>query len=269
VDGGSGHVPIDAIVPNPAQPREAFDPARLEELAQSIRQHGVLQPLLVTRQSDGAYVLVAGERRWRAARAAGLDRVPVIIKDAADSDLLELALVENIQREDLSPLETALAYQQLVVEHGMTQEAVAQRIGKSRVAVANSLRLLNLPADARHALAGGQISEGHARALLACPSPESQSALLQQIVGRGLSVRDSEELARRFVDDDREIHGRLPRTKRSTAGRPVADLEAIESELREALGTKVQLIRGRHGGRLVIHFYSDDELEGLLERIRP
>jgi ParB family chromosome partitioning protein len=262
--GGSGlpEVDVDRIIPNPWQPRLETDEASLAELVQSIREHGILQPLIVTRAEDDSYVLVAGERRWRAAREAGLLTVPVVVKETTPQQRLELALVENIQREDLSPLETAQAFRQLIDEHDLTQEAVAERVGKSRAAVANALRLLQLPPAARDALAAGTISEGHGRALLSCASPEIGAVLLDAIVTRGLSVRQAEELARRL-----NAAGPGVTTARTSARALPPDAAAIEDRFRQALGTKVQLYRSRRGGRLVIHFYSDDELSGLYEAI--
>jgi ParB family chromosome partitioning protein len=262
---GLQELEVGAIAPNPRQPRTRLDDAALEELAASIRQHGLLQPVVVTRaEQEGRYLLVAGERRWRAAQRAGLQSVPAIVKEAAPLDRLELALVENIQREDLSPLELAAAYRALIDEHGFTQERVAQRIGKSRVAVANTVRLLQLPAEAHQALAAGQISEGHARALLGAPDRAALLRTLEEVTARGLTVRQTEALVRR-------AGASRAAAEPETAARPsfAADQEIayLEERFRQALGTKVQLIRDRRGGRLVIHFYSDDELEGLYETI--
>jgi ParB family chromosome partitioning protein len=264
--GGSGllEVDVDRIAPNPWQPRLELDEAALAELVQSIKEHGVLQPLIVTRAENDSYVLVAGERRWRAAKSAGLLTVPVVVKETTPRQRLELALVENIQREDLSPLETAQAYRQLIDEHGLTQEAVAERVGKSRAAVANVLRLLQLPPVARDALAAGTISEGHGRALLSCASPEIGALLLDAILERGLSVRQAEELARRLNAAGPGVTTERPAP--SARALP-PDAAAIEDRFRQALGTKVQLYKSRRGGRLVIHFYSDDELTGLYEAI--
>jgi ParB family chromosome partitioning protein len=262
--GGSGllEVDVDRIVPNPWQPRLEMDEASLAELVLSIKEHGILQPLIVTRADDETYALVAGERRWRAAKGAGLLTVPVVVKETTPRQRLELALVENIQREDLSPLETAQAYRQLIDEHELTQEAVAERVGKSRAAVANSLRLLQLSPAARDALATGKISEGHGRALLSCATPELSAMLLEAIVERGLSVRQAEELARRL-----NAAGPGVTTTRPAPQALPPDAAAIEDRFRQALGTKVQLYKSRRGGRLVIHFYSDDELTGLYEAI--
>lgn len=252
--GGVVELPIDLLVPNPEQPRQGLAEAELAELAASIREHGVLQPVIVARAGAG-YVLVAGERRWRAARQAGLTTIPALIKEVTPRQRLELALVENLQRQDLTPLEEAAAYQQLIAEHGLTQEQVATRVGKSRAAVANALRLLQLAPAVRAALLTGQITAGHARALLGCPDPAQQEALLAQVLAGDLSVRATEELVRRGGQ-------RRPRT----APAPAPELAAVEQALRQALGTKVQLLRSRRGGRIVIHYYSDEELQALYER---
>ncbi len=261
-DRGLIQVEIDSISPNPRQPRERADPESLAELAESIRQHGVLQPLIVTRR-QGGYTLVAGERRWRAARLAGLRTVPALLKETTPREQLELALVENLQRQDLNALEAASAYQQLIDEHGLTQEEVAARVGKHRSSVANTLRLIRLPSEVRQALAAGELSEGHARALLICPDAAQQRALLERIRSAGLSVRQTEEAARRLAKGD------SPPAAASNAGRQIdPDLAALENRLRQALGTKVELTHGRKGGKLVIHYYSDEELEALIDRLR-
>jgi ParB family chromosome partitioning protein len=277
--GGAGllEVDVDRIAPNPWQPRLEIDEAGLAELMQSIREHGVLQPLIVTLADNDTYALVAGERRWRAAKAAGLLTVPVVVKETTPRQRLELALVENIQRQDLSPLETAQAYRQLIDEHSLTQEAVAERVGKSRAAVANALRLLQLPAPARDALARGLITEGHARAYLSCATPDLAAILLESILANGLSVRQAEELARRLNAAETEADAKTATEGAETEPAAVSvrpatrqlppDAAAIEDRFRQALGTKVQLYKSRKGGRLVIHFFSDDELTGLYEAI--
>jgi ParB family chromosome partitioning protein len=257
--GGVSQVPISTISPNPMQPRTALDPEALEELAASIREHGLLQPLIVTQQGPERYQIIAGERRWQAARMAGLATVSVIVKEATPQQFLELALVENIQRADLSPLEEAAAFRQLVEEFGLTQEQVAERVGKSRVAVTNTLRLLRLPAQVKQALADGTIREGHARALLALSTPEAQVAALKTVVSKSLSVRQTEELVRRLLAE--------PPPKK--AKEPVSpEVQALEEEFRDTLGTKVNLYRNRKGrGRLVIHFYSEEELQAIYDVI--
>ncbi|MCC7105228.1 MAG: ParB/RepB/Spo0J family partition protein [Chloroflexi bacterium] len=253
-----GLVELDPAVisPNPQQPRTSLDEASLAELAESVRQHGVLQPIVVSRADDG-YVLIAGERRWRAARLAGLATVPAIVKETAPHQRLELALVENLQREDLSPLEAAAAYQQLIDEHGLTQEKIATRVGRSRAAVANALRLPQLPESARAALAAGRISEGHARALLGAPDERTLLTALAAVLAGDLTVRATEALVRRGVVAASAQSGEpAPKV-------PDPDLARLEERFRQALGTKVQLQPGRKGGKLVIHYFSDDELEGL------
>jgi ParB family chromosome partitioning protein len=257
--GGVAQVPVSAITANPMQPRTALEPEALAELAASIREHGLIQPLIVTQQGPEHYQLIAGERRWQAAQMAGLASVPVMIKEATPQQVLELALVENIQRADLNPLEEAAAFRQLVDEFGLTQEQVADRVGKSRVAVTNTLRLLRLPVEVQMALADGTIHEGHARAILALPTPEAQAAALRTVKAKALSVRQTEELVRRL------LAGPSPRRPE----RPVnPETEAIEEEFRETLGTKVNLYKNRRGrGRLVIHFYSEEELQTIYDVI--
>jgi ParB family chromosome partitioning protein len=254
-------IAVDTIRPNPWQPRTHFDPTELEELANSIRQHGVLQPVLVSQQPDGSFQLITGERRWRAVQLAGLATVPALVKEVTPQASLELALVENIQRRDLNPLEEAHAYRQLLEEHGLTQEALAQRIGKSRVAVTNTLRLLQLPEEVRQALANGELSEGHARAILMANGEPQRLRVLERVLAEHLSVRDTEALARQLNEPPREADGAPPGEARDP------DVERLEDAFRQALGTRVRLLRGRHGGRLVIHFFSDEELQGIYEAI--
>lgn len=257
-------VPIDAVEPNPYQPRGTIHSDHLETLAESIRQHGVVQPLVVNLSPEpGRYVLIAGERRWRAARLAGLDTVPVVIKEASPQHMLELALVENVVRADLSPLEEASAYRQLIEEFGLTQASVAQRVGRSRVSVTNTLRLLAAPDGVQAALAGGEITEGHARALLGLGTSADQLVGLRHVIDRGLSVRQTEEMVRRWLDSD---------TDRSRADRPAGrDVEELrlEDRFRGALNTKVAFKRrgpGK-GGTLTIQYYSDEELDALYRRL--
>src|SRR5215213_4898713 len=199
-------VSVDSIIPNPFQPRTTLDQAKLEQLAQSIRTHGVIQPLIVTLSDDGRrYTLIAGERRWRAARLAGLTNVPVVIKEAASQSMLELALVENVVRSDLSPLEEATAYRQLIEEFGLTQASVAERVGRSRVSVTNTLRLLSAPEPVQTALQEGRITEGHARALLGLPNAADQIAMLDLVIAKGWTVRQTEEAVRKWIaDPDRQ-----------------------------------------------------------------
>lgn len=259
-------VRVDEIAPNPRQPRLDVSTESLRELAASIQEHGMLQPLIVTEISpDEAatgprYQLIAGERRWRAAMLAGLDVVPVLIKETTPQETLELALVENIQRADLNPLEEANAYRQLTEEFGLTQEQVAERVGRSRVSVTNSLRLLRLPAQIRDALLANRISEGHARALLGLTEEHLQLCALHAIEKKGLSVRQTEELVRRLTAGEQV-------KKQDKPPRQTPETRALEDRFGRALGTKVNLYRSRRGGKLVIHFFSEEELQALYDRI--
>jgi ParB family chromosome partitioning protein len=258
---GLRDVRVDAIRPNPWQPRTSFDQQELDELAQSIREHGVLQPVLVSELGDGVYQLIAGERRWRAVQLAGLPTVPAMVKEATPQSSLEMALVENIQRRDLNPLEEAQAYRQLLDEHGLTQEALAQRIGKNRVTVANTLRLLHLPESVRQALARGDISEGHARAILMANGDSPRVQLLDRVLADHLSVRETESAARLL--NDRPANGSADDDARARD----PEIERLEDAFRQALGTRVRLLKGRNGGRLIIHFFSEEELQGIYEAI--
>jgi len=247
-------VAIDKIRPNPRQPRIEFDEGALAELVTSIRTQGVIQPLLVRRRPDGDYELVAGERRLRAAERAGLTHVPVFAREISDAESLELALVENIQRDDLLPLEEATAYQRLINEFGHTQEEVAERVGKSRPAVANALRLLRLPESIKQDLTRGRLTAGHARVLLSIDDADAQVRASKQIQARQMSVRDAEQLA----------------AARKGGTRPVArdpHRGALERELSSALGTRVRITPKGRGGRIEIEFYSPEELQGLIDRI--
>ena len=248
---------IDRLAPNPRQPRTHIDEPRLEELAQSIRSHGVIQPILV-RAIGAGFEIVAGERRWRAAQRAGLLKVPVIIRDVADDDLLQVALIENIQRDDLNAIEEALAYRRLTDELQLSQEQIAAEVGKDRATIANYLRLLRLPAEIRNDVSAGTVSMGHARAILGLADEAAQRRVAREVVARQLSVRDTEALVRR-----------------ETAGEPVAQTEtkadpntrAAEDQLRVALGTRVRIARRAKGGRIEIDFANEDELQRLYEQL--
>lgn len=257
--GGVEQIDVEAILPNPRQPRRTFDTADLEGLAASIREHGVLQPLIVTPEPNSdRYRLIAGERRLQAARLAGLGAVPVIVRSVSDQGRLVLALIENLQRTDLNPLEAAEGYRQLTEDFNLSHEEVAARVGKARTAVSNTLRLLKLGGPARQALAEGRISEGHARALLGLPTGQAQTAALAMVEARALNVRQTEALVRRLVGE------RRPSRKTRSKSPEETDLEA---QLRQALGTRVILRRSGKGGSLVIRFYSDEELNALLDRL--
>ena len=252
-------VSVDLVSPNPRQPRSRVHPEGLEDLTASIREHGVLQPLIVTPgDMDGRFVLIAGERRLEAARLAGLVSVPVLVRQATDQQRLELAIIENVQRSDLSALEQAEAYRQLAEDFNLSHEEIATLVGKSRVAVTNTLRLLKLPDVVKNALIEGRISEGHARALLALATPDAQTAALRTLLRQELNVRQTEELVRKLSGE------KLPRKQKPAAAPEVA---ALEERLRSSLGTKVTVRSGRKGGTVTIHYYSDEELDALMKRL--
>ena len=270
--GGMLEVPVNVIAANPLQPRQGVDSGSLDELADSIREHGLIQPLVVVRCAeeggeDGKeYQLIAGERRWRAAQLAGLTTVPVIVKEATSRQQLEWALVENLQRADLNPLETANAYHVLIEDFKLTQEQVADQVGKSRAAVANSLRLLRLPDELKVAILSGEISEGHARALQGLPTADAQVAGLATVRRRSLSVRQTEELVRRTVA--RVGKGTLEREGEDEISQAwKLETQALEGRFRAALGTKVALTRSARGGKLIVSFYSEEELQQIYELI--
>ena len=254
-------IPIASIRPNPDQPRRRFSDAEMATLTASVREHGVLQPVLVTETLDG-YQLIAGERRVRAALAAGLDRIPAVIRHLDDRERLELALIENLQREDLDPIESAHGFRRLIDDFGLTHESIAERVGRARSTVANTLRLLDLAPVVQAAIADGSITEGHGRALGGL-STEHQEHVLGAVIEQELSVRQTEELVRRLREPKASPNGEQPAEAR--AGDP--DLERIEEDLRRSLGTKVSLARSRRGGRIVIEYYSDEELGRLYDRL--
>ncbi len=253
-NGAENVIPIDQIRPNPRQPRVEFAESALEELVASIRHQGVIQPLLVRRLPEGGYELIAGERRLRAAERAGLTHVPTFVRDASDAESLELALVENIQRDDLSPLEEAAAYQRLITEFGHTQEEIATCVGKSRPAIANTLRLLRLPESIKQDLSRGRLTAGHARVLLSIDDTDAQLRAAKQMLTRQMSVRDAEQLA-----------AAQRRSPRPTARDP--HRAALERDLSATLGTRVRITPKGRGGRIEIEFYSPEELQGLVERL--
>ena len=261
--GGPDQLDIDLISPNPEQPRTHFEPEKLRELADSIREHGVIQPLIVTRDPEGSYRLIAGERRLQAARLAGLDTVPVVVREATNAQMLELALIENIQRADLNAVEEAMAYRRLIEEYGLTQEEAAQKVGKSRTAVANSMRLLQLESEIKRSLVSGEISEGHARALLGLPEGRGRVTAWRDVVKKKLSVRDTEGFVRRTLAG-------VPATA-NTAGAQTARRDAgisdIEGRLRRALSTRVTVQPQKQGARIVIECYSQEEFRGVVDTI--
>jgi ParB family chromosome partitioning protein len=263
VADGSGvrEVAVDSILANPYQPRGTMDHQRLEELAASIRTHGLMQPLIVTEaKSPGMYELIAGERRWRASRLAGLKSVTVIVREATPQAKLELAIVENVVRADLSPLEEANAYKQLIDDFGLSQAEIGERVGRSRVSITNTLRLLSSAEQVQNTLSMGRISEGHARALLGLPSLADQVAALDVVIAKGLNVRQTEDLVRKWATLQK------PREARDT--RP-PDVLHVEERLRTALGTKVALRKKAdgHGSTLTIEFFSDEQLQEFYNRL--
>jgi len=260
VDAPVREVPIERIVVNPYQPRATFDAHDIEALAQSIATHGVLQPVLLTETPEG-WRLIAGERRLRASVRAGLTTIPAVIRSADEQDQLALALVENLQRSDLNALDEAAAFRRLMDEFGLTQEQVAQQVGRTRAAVSNTLRLLGVAPELQDALRAGRISEGHARALAGLPDHAEQVRLLALVEQRGLSVRQTEQLVRQQARTDASTS----RVSPARAGDP--DLEHMTARLRETLGTKVVLTPGRKGGRIIIDWYESDDLLRLYERL--
>ena len=247
---------IEEIQPNPFQPRKTFRDEPLQELVQSIREKGILQPLLVRRKGD-RYELIAGERRWRAAQKAGIKEVPILVKDVSESELLELSLIENIQRENLNPIEEAEAYKGLAEQFHLTQEDISQKVGKDRATVANALRLLKLPPEIKNSLAEGKVSVGHARAFLGLDSPEKQRAAWRKVLAGGLSVRQTENLIRRL-------------RPKSPAGpvKSASEWEPLVEELQRSLGTRVRILGRKKRGRIEIEFYSPEELERILGFLR-
>ncbi|MEO6221925.1 MAG: ParB/RepB/Spo0J family partition protein [Vicinamibacterales bacterium] len=263
--GGPAELDIDLLTPNPRQPRMHINEERLEELAQSIRANGVIQPIVVRRVQDGAggdragtFEIVAGERRWRASQRAGLLKVPVAVRDVPDEKLLEVALIENIQREDLNPIEEAQAYRRLTDELQLSQETIATQVGKDRATIANYMRLLRLPAEVRTALSDGALSMGHARALLSLPDEAAQRRVGRDVIARGLSVRETEALVRSET---------TPKTEAPAAPRVDANTRAAEEKMKLALGTRVRIIRKGKGGRIEVDFTSEEELQRLYEKL--
>ena len=251
-------IPVTAVIPNPHQPRSTFNAEQLAELAASITEHGLIQPLVVTQQ-DGQYILIAGERRWRAAQLAGLEQLPAIVKEATPQAMLELAIIENIQRADLNALEEAYAYQQLMDEFGLTQEEVAKRVGKGRSTVANLVRLLTLPTAVQQAVSDGQISGAHGRALLPLPTPEMQTNAMKQVIKLSLSVRQTYALVEKLMS------GKKSKTRQKPSLPP--NLIDVQEKFQTSLGTRVNITKQGKGGRVVIHYYSDEELQAIYDVI--
>jgi ParB family chromosome partitioning protein len=251
------HLRVDAIVPNRYQPRHIFAPGELAELTASIRESGVLQPVMVRRKGDGIYELISGERRWRAAKEAGLETIQAVIRNCSDKESLLLALVENLQREDLNPMETARAYARMMNEFGMAQEAIAQKVGCDRSSVANFVRLLNLHPEVQELVEAGTLSAGHAKVLLGLESPESQVRVGKMIASRGLSVREAEKIV------ESSLVGKK-RPRRVVSPSPYSDLEA---RLQKRLGTRVTIQSRGQSGKIIIHYFSVQELDGIIETL--
>ena len=247
---------IEEVQPNPFQPRKSFADEQLQELVDSIREKGILQPLIVRPKGD-RYELIAGERRWRAAQKAGIKEVPILIKDVSETEMLELSLIENIQREDLNPIEAAEAFKRLMDQFHLTQEEVSKKVGKDRTTIANTIRLLKLPPEVKQSLAEGKISMGHARAFLSLDGVDKQKALLKRLLLNGLSVRQIENLAKRL----RAKSHSLPR-------KPMPEWGSLVEELQRALGTKVKIVGQKKRGKIEIEYYSPEELDRIIELLR-
>jgi len=251
------NIAIDAIRPNRYQPRKNFKDDKLQELSESIKQKGILQPIIVRPLGEDGFELLAGERRWRAAKLAGLNSVPVIIRDAHDADALEVSLIENLQRDDLNPLEEARAYKRMMDEFSLDMESVSRVVGRAPSSVSNILRLLTLPQKIQDALLSGSISTGHAKAILSLKDPAAQEKLCQRIIASGLSVRDTEKIANET---------KIPTTKQTV--KKDVEIAALEDELQRSLGTKVRVLAGKRGGKVVIEYYSNTDLERITDILR-
>lgn len=253
----ASEVPIEKIIPNPHQPRTTMDDEELEELSQSIREHGVIQPLIVNPENEnGDFILIAGERRLRAAKLAGLNLVPVVYRQASEQEHLELALIENVQRSDLSPLETAQAYQELSNQFNFSHDEIAKRVGKSRVSVSNTIRLLKLPENVKKALAQNVISEGHARAILGLSTPQAQSAVLDIVIKHDYSVRQTEELVKKYSGT---------RKRKSIQKVVNPEIASLEEKFQDKLGMRVKFDHRGDKGKITIHYYSNEELNTLID----
>ena len=251
------HLRIDAVVPNRYQPRQTFSPQELTELAASLKQSGLLQPVLVRRKGDGMYELISGERRWRAARQAGMETIQAVVRNCSDEETILFALVENLQREDLNPMEMAHAYQRMMNEFGLTQDIIAQRVGCERSSIANIVRLLNLPIEVQQLIETDQLSAGHAKVILGLASPAEQLRVAHLVVARNLSVRDTEKI----------LASSLIVRKRNTKELRRSPMMDVEERLQKRLGTKVSVLNGKRGGKVIIHYFSPAELEGILEQL--
>jgi ParB family transcriptional regulator, chromosome partitioning protein len=251
------HLGVDAIVPNRYQPRQTFSAQELSELAASLKQSGLLQPVLVRRKGDGMYELISGERRWRAAREAGMETIQAVVRNCSDEESMLLALVENLQREDLNPMEMARAYQRMMNEFGLTQDTIAQRVGCERSSIANSVRLMNLPMEVQQLIESGQLSAGHAKVILGLANPAEQLRVANLVIVRNLSVRETEKI----------LASSVIIRKRNTKEPRRSPLLDVEERLQKRLGTKVSVLNGKSGGKVIIHYFSPAELDGILEQL--
>ena len=251
------HLRVDAIVPNRYQPRQMFSPQELAELTDSLKQNGLLQPILVRRKGDGIYELISGERRWRAAKEAGLETIQSVIRNCGDEESVVLALIENLQREDLNPMEMARAYHRMMNEFGLTQDIIARRVDCDRSSVANIVRLINLPSEIQQLIETNQLSMGHAKVILGIPSQNEQLRVSQLVVSKGFSVRETEK----FIESSPVAKKRGAKELRRTAW------SDVEERLQKRLGTKVIIQKGKRGGKIVIHYFSPPELDGILETL--
>ena len=249
------HLRVDAIVPNRYQPRQTFSPEESAELTASLKQNGLLQPIMVRRKGDGIYELISGERRWRAAKEAGLETIQAVIRNCGDDEAVVLALVENLQRADLNPIEVARAYHRMMNEFGLTQDIIARRVGCDRSSIANVVRLINLPSEIQQLIESNQLSMGHAKVILSLPGPREQLRVAQLVISKALSVRGTEKL----------IESSLTGKKRGTKELRRTPWSDVEERLQKRLGTKVMIQKGKRGGKIVIHYFSPPELDGILE----
>ena len=266
-NGGSVSLPISQVEPGLNQPRKHFDEESLADLSESIRQHGILQPLTVRRLASGYYQIIAGERRWRAARMAGLSEIPAMIVEADDRKVMELGLIENLQREDLNPMEEAMGYQSLIKDYGLTQEEVSQRVSKSRSAVANAMRLLQLPQEVQWLIEQGNLSAGHGRAMLPLANPDVEILMAEEIMRKNLSVREVEERVRRMRNEDIP-DGRAPRQSGRDRREQEIYYRDVEIGLTRDLGRKVTITPGRKKGKLTLEYYDVDDLNALLDALQ-
>lgn len=261
---GTAEVEIQRITANPYQPRQTFNDEKFQELVNSVRVHGVLQPIVLRSKGDGNYELVAGERRLRAATTAGLAKIPAVIREMTNEQSLQVALIENLQREDINAVEAAIAYKRLAEEFSLSQEDLAFSLGKSRSSIANTMRLLNLPSEVLDHLRAGRISEGHARAILSVDGDRQQIEVCERVMGAGLSVRECERLTREWAKGQVDKQGRDSVSRETMPKEQDPNILAIEARLREVFGTKVNLVRNKERGRVEIEFYSEDDMERIL-----